>query len=277
MRGDAGTPLNAKRAILEREVSTPDRLAVAVSGGVDSLTLAAFAQRTRGDQLEVFHAVSPAVPPEATDLVRELADSEGWDLHVINAGEFDDPAYTTNPINRCFACKSHLYGAIVGRTASAVVSGTNADDMGEFRPGLIAASTFGVSHPYVDAGIGKVEIRSLARELGLGDVAELPAAPCLASRIQTGIPIDPQILLAVNRVERGLRSMLEPQAVRCRVRDGGVVIELDRHTLGKLTVQGQEQVAQWVGRQWPESGVTVAIERYVRGSAFVAVPEVHPT
>jgi uncharacterized protein len=271
MRGDAGTPMNAQRAILEREVATPDRLAVAVSGGVDSLTLAAFAQRTRGDVVEVFHAVSPAVPPEATDLVRRLADAEGWDLHVINAGEFDDSAYTSNPINRCFACKSHLYGAIVGRTASAVVSGTNADDMGEFRPGLIAASTFGVGHPYVDAGIGKTEIRTLARELGLGDVAELPAAPCLASRVETGIPIDPQMLLAVNRVERGLRSMLGPSAVRCRVRERGVVIELDDHTLRELSDRRRELIERWVGHQWPDSGVAVAVERYVRGSAFVEV------
>jgi pyridinium-3,5-biscarboxylic acid mononucleotide sulfurtransferase len=263
--------MNARRVILEHEITTPDRLAVAVSGGVDSLTLAVFAQRIRGDGVEVFHAVSPAVPPEATDLVRRLADVEGWDLHVINTGEFDDSAYTSNPINRCFACKTHLYEAIVGRTESAVVSGTNADDMGEFRPGLKAARIFGVGHPYVDAGIGKTEIRELARELGLGDVAELPAAPCLASRIETGITIDPQVLAAVNRVERGLRSMLNPSAVRCRVRDRGVVIELDDDTLGTLTQHRRELIEQWVGRQWPESGTAVAVERYVRGSAFVAM------
>lgn len=264
--------MNARRAILEREVTTPRSLAVAVSGGVDSLTLAAFAQRTRGDGVQVFHAVSPAVPAEATDLVRRLADAEGWDLHVIDAGEFEDPEYARNPINRCFTCKSHLYGAIVGRTDSAVVSGTNLDDMGEFRPGLRAASTFGVGHPYVEAGIGKDEIRKLARELGLGDVAELPAAPCLASRIETGIPIDPRVLLAVNRIERGLRTMLDPQAVRCRVRDRGIVIELDEHTLSSLTGQQRDLIEDWVADQWPESGVAVAVERYVRGSAFVPVP-----
>jgi uncharacterized protein len=151
------------------------------------------------------------------------------------------------------------------------VSGTNLDDMGEFRPGLIAARTFGVSHPYVDAGIGKAEIRELARELGLGEIAELPAAPCLASRIETGIPIDPQILLAVNRVEQGLRSMLDPRAVRCRVRDRGVVIELDDHTLRSLTPRRRDLIQQWVTRQWPESGAAVAVERYVRGGAFVAI------
>lgn len=264
--------MNTRRAILERIIQTPGRLAVAVSGGVDSVTLAAFAQRARGDNVEIFHAVSPAVPPEATELVRRLANTEGWDLQVINAGEFDDPAYTSNPLNRCFTCKSHLYGAIVGHTDSAVVSGTNVDDLSEFRPGLVAADMFGVTHPYVDAGIGKAEIRSLARELGLGDVAELPAAPCLASRIETGIPIDPQILPAVNRVERGLRSMLSPNAVRCRLRNRGVVIELDDHTLESLTDQRRELIERWVERQWPESDAAVVIERYVRGSAFVGMP-----
>ncbi|MEV0341417.1 adenine nucleotide alpha hydrolase [Nocardia sp. NPDC050713] len=264
--------MNARRAILERAIRMPSRLAIAVSGGVDSLTLAAFAQRARSDAVvEVFHAVSPAVPPEATDLVRRLATAEGWDLQVINAGEFDDPAYTSNPLNRCFTCKSHLYGAIASRTDSAVVSGTNVDDIGEFRPGLIAAEKFGVGHPYVEAGIGKAEIRSMARELGLGDVADLPAAPCLASRIETGIPIDPQILLAVNRVERGLRSMVSPSAVRCRLRDRGVVIELDDDTLRILTDQRRELIERWVEREWPESGTAVVIERYVRGSAFVGV------
>lgn len=264
--------MNTRRAVLERNVRTPARLAVAVSGGVDSLTLAAFAQRARDDNVQAFHAVSPAVPPEATDLVRRFADAEGWDLQIINAGEFNDPAYTSNPLNRCFTCKSHLYGAIVGHTDSAVVSGTNVDDLGEFRPGLHAADRFGVRHPYVDARIGKAEIRSLARELGLGNVAELPAAPCLASRIETGIPIDPQILLAVNRVERGLRTMLSPHAVRCRLREHGVVVELDDKTLTSLTRHRRESIARWVVQQWPESGTAVVIEKYVRGSAFVGTP-----
>ncbi|HEX7955284.1 MAG TPA: hypothetical protein VF523_19655, partial [Burkholderiales bacterium] len=84
-------------------------LAVAVSGGVDSLTLASVAHRTLQDEAEMFHAVSPAVPAQATERVRALAAREGWKLTVVDAGEFGDADYRSNPVNRCFYCKTNLY------------------------------------------------------------------------------------------------------------------------------------------------------------------------
>src|SRR5882757_11460128 len=93
-----------------------DSAAVAVSGGVDSMTLAVIAHRTRHAATTMFHAVSPAVPPEATERVRRYARSEGWDLVVFDAGEFADADYRSNPVNRCFYCKTHLYSAIAART-----------------------------------------------------------------------------------------------------------------------------------------------------------------
>src|SRR5256885_12632323 len=91
-------------------------VAVAVSGGVDSMTLAAVAHRDAAQRVEVFHAVSPAVPREATERVRQHAAAEGWDLRVIDAQEFHDPDYLRNPVTRCFHCKSNLYTAIASST-----------------------------------------------------------------------------------------------------------------------------------------------------------------
>ena len=90
------------------------RVSIAVSGGVDSMTLAALAHRLNGaDVVTMVHAVSPAVPAEATTRVREWAGREGWRLHVLDAGEFDDPDYRRNPLDRCYYCKRNLYSAII--------------------------------------------------------------------------------------------------------------------------------------------------------------------
>ena len=208
-------------------------VSVAVSGGIDSLTLATLAHRVTAARMH--HAASPAVPDEATQRTRELAAREGWSLDVFDAGEFADSAYRANPVNRCFFCKTNLYGAIAGRTAARIVSGTNTDDLGEYRPGLIAAQEHGVRHPFVETGIDKSGIRALATALGLGALAELPSAPCLSSRIETGIRIEPPMLAAVHRAEQLVARTLSPRTVRCRVRASGVVIELDAETLSHLT------------------------------------------
>ncbi len=223
-------------------------IAIAVSGGVDSLTLATFAYRLLGPAASMHHATSPAVPAEATQRTRALATSEGWSLDVFDAGEFADPAYRANPVNRCFHCKTSLYGAVTARTDRLVVSGTNLDDLGDYRPGLQAAGAHGVRHPLVEAGIDKRTVRALAAELGLGTLAELPSAPCLSSRIETGLRIEPAVLAMVHEVETlvvrtlaaapGSRDLphADPAArtVRCRVRAAGVVIELDPASLARL-------------------------------------------
>ena len=89
--------------------------AVAVSGGVDSMTLAFIAHRHLGEQVSIFHAVSPAVPASATIRVQAYAAKEGWTLTILDAGEFGDERYMANPANRCFFCKTNLYGTLAGR------------------------------------------------------------------------------------------------------------------------------------------------------------------
>ena len=246
-------------------------VAVAVSGGVDSLTLATLAHRTLRGEVEMFHAISPAVPPEASARVRSLAAREGWTLSVVDAGEFRNADYRSNPVNRCFYCKTNLYGALVPHTTAQIVAGTNLDDLGEYRPGLDAAKNHGVRHPFVEAGIDKKAVRAIARHLDLGDVAELPSAPCLSSRIETGIAIDPDMLRLVHAAELLVSKSLAPRTVRCRVRARGVVIELDEQNLAALGGDAREALRDSVGTLFRDGGFDypVALAPYRTGSAFL--------
>lgn len=245
-------------------------VAIAVSGGVDSMTLALLARRLKGrSAVSVMHAVSPAVPADATDRVKALAISEDWHLELINAGEFSDPNYVSNPVNRCFFCKGNLYDEVARSTDRQILSGTNCDDLGEYRPGLLAARRHAVLHPYVEAGMAKVDVRGLARSLGFEDLAELPASPCLSSRIETSIPIEPKTLAAVHSVETYLRAELSPLTVRCRIRRAGVVIELDedalRRSMGNLSlVNAVRDLVVPIG-----GSIDVSFTSYKTGSAFV--------
>ncbi len=218
---------------LRTALATYSRVAVAVSGGIDSLTLATAAHRILPGVVTMHHATSPAVPAEATERTRTLAAAEGWQLDVFDAGEFADPAYRANPVNRCFFCKTNLYGAVAGRTRHQIVSGTNLDDLGDYRPGLEAARDHAVRHPFVEASIDKHTVRALALELGLGALSELPSAPCLSSRVETGIRIEPAVLAMVHQAETLVGARLSPRTVRCRVRAGAVVIELDAASLAR--------------------------------------------
>ena len=234
---------------LAQVFATLDQVAVAVSGGVDSMTLAHLTHRHHGARARMVHAVSPAVPAEATARVRAHADRYGWTLALIDAGEFADLRYRTNPIDRCYFCKSNLYSRIAGAFAGAILSGTNTDDLGDYRPGLKAAGENGVRHPFVEAGMAKSDVRVVARALGLDDVAELPAAPCLASRIETGIHIDAADLALADEVERRVRAEFGAADVRCRITAQGVRVELGSEALERL----RSPTAARRGRRWRRS------------------------
>jgi uncharacterized protein len=250
-------------------------VAIAVSGGVDSLTLATLAHRVlAGAGAAMFHAVSPAVPEEATERVRTLAEKEGWQLTIFDAGEFENEAYRSNPVDRCFHCKHNLYEGIKRLSAATILSGTNRDDLNEYRPGLEAARRFTVRHPYVEADFSKVDVRRLAARLGLGYVADLPAAPCLASRVQTGIRIEAETLRLVHRVEQLVVATLKPDVVRCRIRPGVIAIELDPRALARLNAGGELELAQRIvnlRERCPAvpGDVKVQFEPYRVGSAFL--------
>jgi pyridinium-3,5-biscarboxylic acid mononucleotide sulfurtransferase len=247
------------------------QIGVALSGGVDSLTLAVVSHAVLGSKATMYHAQSPAVPFDATARVEAMAAARGWRLEVFDAGEFGRAEYLANPVDRCFYCKTSLYGSIRARTAAQLMSGTNLDDLGEYRPGLRAASEHAVRHPFVETGTGKEMVRAMARVLGLGILAELPAAPCLASRIETGIGIDAAMLSLVHASERLVGAAVAPRTVRCRVRAAGVVLELDAATLDGIEPQRRAELAGEVSGIFAGAGLARAVSfaPYRNGSAFV--------
>ena len=258
---------------LEPVLEDIGRVAVAVSGGVDSMTLAVVAHRVLGPSARMVHAVSAAVPADATARVVRYARREGWRLERLDAGELADPRYVANPVNRCYFCKTNLYSTIapLAGAGTTIVSGTNTDDLGDFRPGLAAAAEHAVRHPYVECGIGKAAVRAIAARLGLHDLAELPAAPCLSSRVETGIAIDPEVLKAVDACERLVRDATGAATVRCRVRRHAVVIELDDAAFSALDGGRRAVLAGEVGECMAAAGVSrmLRFEPYRMGSAFL--------
>ena len=252
---------------------------VAVSGGVDSMTLAALAHARSPAGARMAHAVSPAVPAAATARVRRRARADGWALAIVEAGEFGDADYLANPSNRCYFCKTNLYRAIraiVGEHGeTVVVSGANTDDLGDYRPGLEAAKEWRVRHPWVEAGVDKAGVRRLARRLGLAEVADLPSSPCLSSRVETGIAIEGDVLGAVDAAERYVRRRLGARTVRCRVRADGVAVELDADALEALAPGERASLAPAVAAMFArarrDGGAPppVRFEAYRRGSAFL--------
>ncbi len=246
-------------------------LAVAVSGGVDSMTLAVAAHRVLGSHARMVHAVSPAVPEDASGRVRDYANREGWRLDLIDAREFADANYMANPHDRCFYCKTKLYSTMADAVDCVLVSGTNTDDLGDYRPGLRAAAAHGVRHPYVEADLNKEAVRSVARVLALYDLAELPASPCLSSRVETGIAIDPQVLNAIYHAERLVQRELAPRTARCRVRSEAIVIELDAETIRALDTSTAEALRDRIGELLSAAGVEhpVSFQSYRMGSAFL--------
>ncbi|MCS0494436.1 adenine nucleotide alpha hydrolase [Ancylobacter sp. MQZ15Z-1] len=243
-------------------------LTVAVSGGVDSMTLAALAQAHRpAGATRMVHALSPAVPAAATARVRARAARDGWRLEVVGAGEFEDPRYRANPVDRCYYCKTHLYDRIRERVPEgAIASGANLDDLGDYRPGLTAAAERGVIHPFIEAGIGKEHIRLLARRHGLDEVAERPAEPCLSSRVETGIAISADDLAFIEQAEASLAAALPANAtLRCRMTARGVMVELGE--------AAHMPAVDIVRRLCGEAGRAFAgVRPYRRGSAFLGAP-----
>ncbi len=210
--------------------ATSPRL-VACSGGVDSMLLATLAHRQKPEETIVVHAVGPAVPAAASTRIKRWAHQEKWQLQLVNAGEFDDPEYLANPVNRCFHCKKNLYRTLREireqlDSSSVLLSGTNLDDLDEFRPGLEAAKQAGVRHPFVEASITKPQLREIARLSAL-PFADLPAAPCLASRLYTGTKVQADLLRLIDQTEEWIREKTSLAVVRCRIHQQEMRVEVE--------------------------------------------------
>ncbi len=266
------TPDETYAAVLDRLSAWPGRV-VACSGGVDSLLLSDVAHDAGPDTTVIAHSVTPAVPRAATERVVRVAGERGWRLRLVRSGEFDDERYRANPVDRCFHCKSHLYDEldrlVAALPGATVLSGANVDDLGEYRPGLEAARRHGVHHPWVEAGVTKDGIRALARTRGR-DWHDLPAAPCLASRLYTGTAVTPELLRAVELGEARLRDLTGLAVVRCRVRGDEARIEVGEADRERVTPDVVDQVARVMRDAAPGiRGAVLDDEAYAPGRAFV--------
>ncbi|HVP10038.1 MAG TPA: ATP-dependent sacrificial sulfur transferase LarE [Phycisphaerae bacterium] len=238
--------LQRKLDRLHENLRSMGRVAVAFSGGVDSAFILKVATDTLGaSNVLAVTGVSPSVPAADLEEARSLAKSLGVEHMLVDPGEFEDANYLANPANRCYYCKTALYRRMRPLLAEyglgAIVSGTNADDLGDYRPGLTAAKEQSVREPCAEAGLTKADIRALSAAMGL-PTSEKPASPCLASRVPYGEAITPEKLNMIDRAETFLRKFLAglsrqnvPLACRVRYHDKLARIEVPPEWIELLT------------------------------------------
>ncbi len=215
---------------LETIVSTYPSLLVGFSGGVDSSLLAVVARKVLG-RSRTLAAIgwSPSFAAQQLEQALELAREFDLELLRVPTTEFANEAYVANPVNRCYHCKTELWGALTGvardRGIAVVADGTNAEDLSDHRPGLRAAAEYGVRSPLAEAGYSKDDVRREARVLGI-PIWNAPAAPCLSSRVMYGLSVTPQRVRQVERGEALLRELGVTGDLRVRHRDDEARIEV---------------------------------------------------
>ncbi|MFN3362297.1 MAG: ATP-dependent sacrificial sulfur transferase LarE [Pseudanabaenaceae cyanobacterium] len=200
-----------------------DRVLIAYSGGVDSTLVAKVAYDALGERAIAVTANSPSLFPTELEDAKEQAKTIGIAHLIIQTQELADPRYHSNPPDRCYFCKSELYDKLLPLAKQlhcpVICDGVNADDLGDYRPGIKAAKERSVVSPLASLGISKLEVRQISRWLGL-PWWDKPAQPCLSSRFPYGEVITPQKLQRVGKAEYILRQFL-PEARELRVRSIG--------------------------------------------------------
>ena len=216
----ASSTLEEKRDKLLQILRDYESVVVAFSAGVDSTVVAKAAVVACGDKAVAATALSPSLASGELDQARELAELIGIRHEVVETEEFSNPAYLANPGNRCYFCKTELYGHL-GPLAErlgfkVVVNGANLDDQGDYRPGMAAAAENSVASPLIDARFSKADVRELAKLWGL-PVWDKPATPCLSSRIAYGVEVTPERVRMIDAAERFLSQLTGEKELRVRL------------------------------------------------------------
>src|SRR5579875_2608448 len=241
--------LAQKLAHLRSLLAPMESVLVAFSGGVDSSFLLKVASEVLGDKVVALTTSSPTMPREDLESARLL----GVRHLVVESNELEIPGYASNPINRCYLCKSNLF-ELCEATAKKlgirnIVDGLNLDDLRDYRPGIKAAEQKQVRHPLVEASLTKAEIRELSRQLGL-KTWDRPSSPCLSSRFPYGTRITLEALSKVERGERILRQ-LGFKVVRVRYHGDVARLELERHEMARAL---DPQVSEVIAREFNQIG-----------------------
>lgn len=203
--------LKERYSLLQDILNKLGKVVVAYSGGVDSTFLLKAAVETLGaEKVQACIAEGPSLPQSQYLQAVERAKEMGVEVRTVRPNELADAAYAANKADRCFICKSRLYKMLADiareQKFGSVICGCNFDDKSDFRPGNRAAEVFGVRSPLMEAGLTKEDIRNLSRQMGLA-TADIPASPCLASRIAYGLEITKERLKQVEAAEEVMRGL----------------------------------------------------------------------
>ncbi|MBO5762950.1 MAG: ATP-dependent sacrificial sulfur transferase LarE [Lentisphaeria bacterium] len=242
------------------------RIAIAFSGGVDSALLAYLARRALGDDnVLLLHAASVLLPECDRAFTAQFAEA-GYRIRTVTVDPMALDAVRCNRKDRCYHCKKLIFGTLQKIAAEAgfpvLADGTNADDPGDYRPGLQAAAELGVRHTFFECGIGKNAIRTMAQTAALPNW-DLPASACLASRIPTGMPLEESLLRRIDGAEKALKEH-GFAGVRVRVPGDWVKLEMDPALFPRLLMLRGEMLD--LLRQWGFDEVTLDLRGYRTGS-----------
>lgn len=220
-----------------------ERVLVAFSGGIDSTLVLRVAHEQLGANAVAITAVSPSLAQSDLEAARNIAAEIGVSHELVHSRETEDPRYRRNDSTRCYFCKTNVYQCLIDYAKAEdfawILDGTNADDIGDHRPGLRAAREHGVRSPLQEAGIGKKEIREWAKELGLSNWNR-PANACLSSRVPYGSEVTPEKLAQVEKAEAALR-VLGFRELRVRHHDQIARIEVSQNELARA-VEHSDQI-----------------------------------